>query len=258
MRRRTLCPHLSPPLNTITGLDRHTCHAAMTNELNTYVPGPNSWAKPGSAERNKVELLPVLSQWFTGAALNNGIPIESRRVLELASGFGTQISYFAEYTPSVTFQPTEAQDECIEAMKAVAEQATNRNILPPAKLNVVSDTDWLDVVGRSDSYDGIFVLNMLHISVWESTEKLFLHAGRILRGGKKTAFLAVYGAFKRNGEYSGEGDRLFDIDLKRRDARWAIRDLESEVIPVAEKNGFKLKECLQMNFNNLLVIWILA
>ncbi|KAK9317381.1 hypothetical protein V1522DRAFT_402677 [Lipomyces starkeyi] len=229
----------------------------MANELNTYVPGPNSWAKPGSAERNKVEVLPVLKQWFTGAALNNGIPIESRRVLELASGFGTQVSYFAEYTPSVTFQPTEAQEECIEAMKAVAELATNHNILPPAKLNVVSDTDWLNVVEKSGPYDGIFVLNMLHISVWESTEKLFLHAGRILRG-KEAAFLAVYGAFKRNGEYSGEGDRLFDSDLKRRDARWAIRDLESEVIPEAGKNGFKLKECHQMNFNNLLVIWTLA
>ncbi|KAK9352211.1 hypothetical protein V1523DRAFT_351902 [Lipomyces doorenjongii] len=229
----------------------------MANELNTYVPGPNSWSLPGSAERNKVEVLPVLNQWLTGAALNNGIPIESRRVLELASGFGTQVSYFAEYTPSVTFQPTEAQAECIEAMKAVAEQATNRNILPPAKLNVVSDTDWLNVVEKSGPYDGIFVLNMLHISVWESTEKLFLHAGRILRG-KVAAFLAVYGAFKRNGEYAGEGDRLFDIDLKRRDSRWAIRDLESEVNPEAEKNGLKLKECHQMNFNNLLVIWTLA
>ncbi|KAK9323513.1 hypothetical protein V1517DRAFT_320043 [Lipomyces orientalis] len=229
----------------------------MTNESNIYVPGPNSWAKPGSAERNKVEVLPLLQPWLTGAALNNGTPIEPRKVLEVASGFGKQVSHFAESTPSVTFQPTEAQDECVEAMKEVAKQAANGNILPPVKLNALSDADWLNVLETSGPYDGIFVLNMLHISPWESTEKLFLHVGKILRG-KLGAFLAVYGAFKRNGEFTSDGDRLFDIDLKARDARWAIRDLDGEVVPEAEKNGLKLTACHQLNFNNLLVIWTLA
>ncbi|KAK9239530.1 hypothetical protein V1525DRAFT_397688 [Lipomyces kononenkoae] len=229
----------------------------VADESNMYIPGPNSWASGGSADRNKVELIPLLSPWLTGAAMNNGIPMESRKVLEVASGFGTQVSYFAEQTPSVTFQPTEAQDECIEAMKVVAELAKHRNILPPLELNVLSDQDWLNCAETSGPYDGIFVLNMLHISVWESTEKLFLHAGKLLQG-RSAGFLAVYGAFKRDGEFSGEGDRLFDIDLKRRDSRWAIRDLESEIIPEAEKNGLKLKECHQMSFNNLLTIWTLS
>ncbi|KAK9366891.1 hypothetical protein V1509DRAFT_628240 [Lipomyces kononenkoae] len=247
----------TPRLHTIPILNRHKQSTAMAEESDMYIPGSNSWASAGSADRNKVEVLPLISQWLTGAAMNEGIPIEPRKVLEVASGFGAQVSYFAEHTPSVTFQPTEAQDECIEAMKVVAEQAKHHNILPPLKLNVLSDTDWLNSAEKSGPYDGIFVLNLLHISVWESTEKLFLHAGKLLQ--RRTAgFLAVYGAFKRNGEFSGEGDRLFDIDLKRRDSRWAIRDLESEIIPEAKKNGLQMKECRQMAFNNLLTVWTLA
>lgn len=226
-----------------------------------FTPGKNSWATGGSASRTKTECYPILRPLFLGisSSLTPSKLSEPRTLLEVAGGFGEHVSYFAEQTPEVKFQSTEAQPECIVGIADYAASAPHKNILPPLHLNVLSPIQWSAVFEKTGPYDGIYLFNMLHISPWESTVLLFEQAGKVLKRAETpgTAFLAVYGTFKRNGEFSGEGDRLFDIDLKRRDERWGIRDLESEVFPEAEKNGFKLRERHEMHYNNLILVWTL-
>ncbi|KAK9455875.1 hypothetical protein V1511DRAFT_321020 [Dipodascopsis uninucleata] len=227
----------------------------MSLEEDIPVPGSNSWAKKGSADRTKVEVLPYLRPWLMGESIVDKSPT-ARKILELASGFGDHVSYFSDNVPSVTFQPTEAQDVCIEAIREATKNARNKNVLPALKLNVLSQANWDNMIKTTGEIDGIFLLNMLHISPWGCTEALFRNAAQILKG-RAGAFVAVYGAFKVNGEFVSENDNLFDIDLKGRDKRWGIRDLDSEVNAEARKNGFTLKECHKLNFNNLFLIWSL-
>ncbi|KAK9465465.1 hypothetical protein V1512DRAFT_228473 [Lipomyces arxii] len=225
----------------------------MAEEKVWFEPGPNSWAREGSAGRTKVELLPYLQPWLTGAA-TGATTAKPKTILEVASGFGEHSAYYAENTPATTFQPTEAQEPCIDGIAKLAAEAPHKNILPPLKLNVLSSPQWKVVADESGPFDGVFVMNMLHISPWESTVKFFEESGKLLKG-TPGAFVAVYGAFKRDGKFTGEGDRLFDLDLKRRDERWGIRDLESEVVPEAKKSGFALKELHSMNYNNWFIVW---
>ncbi|KAK7202396.1 hypothetical protein BZA70DRAFT_292290 [Myxozyma melibiosi] len=234
----------------------------MSSEEPFFTPGRNSWATGGSATRTKTECYPVLQPLFLGTSSSlakPSSPSSERVLLEVAAGFGEHVAYFAENTPTVKFQPTEAQNECVAGIADHAATAVHKNILPPQHLNVLAPAQWDAVLKASGPFDGIYMFNMLHISPWESTVFLFEQAQKVLKKSDTpgTAFLAVYGTFKRNGEFSGEGDRLFDLDLKRRDERWGIRDLESQIFPEAEKNGFKLKERHEMNYNNLLLVWTL-
>ncbi|KAK9464178.1 uncharacterized protein V1516DRAFT_617268 [Lipomyces oligophaga] len=234
----------------------------MTRSI--WTPGKNSWATGGSASRTKVEIFPLLEPFLTGSSgeLTKSAVQGPRIILELAAGFGEHVVYFASQasSDSVEFQPTEAQQECISGISRQIAESTDilkNRIRTPLELNVLSEDHWnsvLKVAGKP--YNGIYLFNMLHISPWDSTVSLFRNAAKYAYT-PASAFLAVYGAFKRNGEFTSEGDRLFDLDLKRRDQSWGIRDLESEIIPEAEKNGFVLKVCHMAASNNLFLVWTL-
>ncbi|KAK9448482.1 uncharacterized protein V1518DRAFT_406347 [Limtongia smithiae] len=225
----------------------------------SFVPGKNSWATPDSAARTKAEVRPLLLKHVMLVAPTT---TGTRTILEVASGFGEHITFFAEDAPKgILFQPTEAQDECISG---IAERVRDiANVLPPLELNALSSTHWAAVRASALKDDrpiaGIFLLNMLHISPWDSTVSLFKHAAELLSESKTAlngeAFVAVYGAFRRNGEFSGDGDRKFEVSLKNRDQRWGIRDLDGEVIPEAAKNGFEVAEIIPMNYNNWFIVW---
>jgi tRNA G46 methylase TrmB len=69
---------------------------------------PSSGAQYGAALKNREAI---------GDALANLIDGSEMSALEIGSGDGTDISFFAPYFPNVTWQPTEVDAAIFEAME---------------------------------------------------------------------------------------------------------------------------------------------
>jgi hypothetical protein len=84
-------------------------------------------------------------------------------ILEIASGSGEHIVYFARNFPALVFQPSDPEPEALLSV-AVWVMATGvTNVRAPIVLDT-SQSDW-----PSPSADGIICINMIHISPWEAT-----------------------------------------------------------------------------------------
>ena len=100
-------------------------------------------------------------------------------------------------------------------------------------------------------WDGLFCANMIHIAPFAAAIGLIGGAGRLLRPGGR---LMIYGPFARNGEIAPSNAR-FSEDLTRRDPSWGVRDLDLDVLPLAEQAGLKLVNVVDMPANNLSVVF---
>lgn len=65
--------------------------------------------------------------------------------------------------------------------------------------------------------------------------------------------LYLYGPYRRDGRHTAESNAAFDADLKARDPRWGVRDLE-RVVAEAHPYGFMLEQAIEMPANNLSVV----
>ena len=91
---------------------------------------------------------------------------------------------------------------------------------------------------------------MVHISPWQSTVGLMRGAGRVLADG---APLYLYGPYRRADRPQEASNAAFDLDLRARDPRWGVRELDA-VLECAADNGLKLDQLIDMPANNLSVI----
>jgi len=170
-------------------------------------------------------------------------------VLEIASGFGEAIYYFANCHPDVIFTPTDPQKPCIDRLRELAANSHD-NLMPPIELNIFVPSQW-EKVKRSGPYDGIFCFNLIHLIPWYGTHTLLKYASELLEEEK--GFLALHGPFLREGMFMSESDRVFDEDIKSRDPDWGLRDLE-QVVMIAGELGFRKEEIREMRAGNWMLI----
>ena len=120
-----------------------------------------------SAERNRDPILHVLKETIPqNKALN---------ALEIASGSGTHVGYFAEHLPHVTWQPSDCDQSNLPSLHAYKQEHPN-NILDPLVLDVSEELDL-----KNTNYDFILCTNMIHISPWAASLGLLANAGHILQ-----------------------------------------------------------------------------
>ncbi|HET7810680.1 MAG TPA: DUF938 domain-containing protein [Steroidobacteraceae bacterium] len=197
----------------------------MANELLTSA----------AAERNKDPILTVLESVLP----------DSGAVLEIASGTGQHVCFFAAALPGIRWQPTEPDEAHREAIAMRVRESGLRNVEPPLALDV-HEARW----PVAPSYDAILCINMVHISPWSSTNALCLGAARHLRTGGK---LVLYGPYLENGS-AVQSNLDFDSTLKRRNSEWGLRELE-DVTRVAALHGLQRQQVVRMPANNLTVIF---
>lgn len=190
------------------------------------------WPAP---ERNKVPILEVLKRVLP----------DSGRLLEVASGTGQHAAYFAAALPAWTWVPSDIDPRNLASIATYVEQAALPNLSTACALDVCSD-DW--PVGPLDA---LFNANMIHISPWACCEGLLRGAGKHLRPG---GLLVLYGPFRIGGDHTSESNREFDADLKRRDPRWGVRDLEA-VAELARTFGLTHRDTFVMPANNQSVVF---
>jgi hypothetical protein len=59
----------------------------------------------------------------------------------------------------------------------------------------------------------------------------------------------------RGGVHTAASDAAFDADLKNRDKRWGVRDVD-ELVSEAAPYGIELHEVVEMPANNLSLIFV--
>jgi hypothetical protein len=191
-----------------------------------------------AAERNKEPILGVLESVLPAIG----------SVLEIASGTGQHICFFASRLPMLTFQPTEPDSASRDNMIARIRAAKLTNVEPPIALDVLASR-W----PVAAAYDAVVCINMIHISPWAATDALFAGAVRHLATIGK---LVLYGPYLENGT-AVQSNLDFDAWLKRRNAEWGLRDVEA-VIRVAAGHGLRRQEVVRMPANNLILVFAKA
>lgn len=183
-----------------------------------------------AAERNKQPILEVLQR---------AVPRRGTLV-ELASGTGQHAAHFAAAMPELSYQPTDVEEANLASIEAWRRESGLPNLLAPLRLDV-RDERW-----PFREVEVIYNANMVHISPWECAVGLFRGAGRHLVPG---GLLFLYGPFRVGGAHTAPSNQSFDEDLRRRDPRFGVRDLEA-ITALGAEHGLALSERVEMPANN--------
>jgi hypothetical protein len=191
----------------------------------------------GPAERNKQRILDVLAQVLParGAAL------------EIASGTGQHVAWFAKAMPQWTWQPTDADESALPAIAARVAQEQLPNVRAPLGLDVM-EVPWPFPPGL---FDAIYCANMLHISPWPACTALMRGSAVHL---SRDGLLVTYGPYLEDGVPTAPGNLAFDANLRMRNAQWGIRRRE-EVEEEARRAGLALRGRHAMPANNLVLVF---
>jgi hypothetical protein len=201
---------------------------------NACMPAPSH---SPAADRNKQPILEVLRQVLPAHG----------DALEIASGTGQHVAWFAAALPGWTWQPTDFGAGAFDSVQAYVEQAGLKNVRAPLQLDVTAP-QW-PLAGRM--FDAIYCANMLHISPWATCTGLMAGAARHLT---PDGALVTYGPYLEDDVPTAPGNLQFDISLRARDAAWGIRRLE-DVKREAERAGLALRDRHAMPANNLLLVF---
>lgn len=173
----------------------------------------------------------------------------SGTILEIGSGTGEHAVHIAAQLPSLIWLPGDPDEASRASIAAWITDAELENVQPPHAIDVTLD-DWTRDAPRP--LDAIVSINMIHIAPFAAAEGLIAGAGEILKTGGK---LFLYGPFSRNGAHTAPSNAAFDDSLKARDPRWGVRDLDRDIVPLAETAGLALDTIVAMPANNFSVIF---
>jgi len=184
-------------------------------------------------ERNRDPITEVLGKVLPNSGL----------ALEIGSGAGQHVSWFAKNWPGLTWQPSEMAH--LDSIDAWAGESGCANISPAIRLDL-----------NAPEYDGpapnaILCINVVHIVSWPLVQNLFAFAGRILAPSGR---LFVYGPYRYAGQPLEPSNQQFEQWLKSRDPQSAIRSFEA-VNELAAQAGLKLIADVAMPANNRSIWW---
>ena len=194
-------------------------------------------------------------RWFTGSVERNKDPIlnlltrvlpHTGLILEIGSGTGRHVTYFAKALPELTWQPSDPDDEFRQSIRSWAKLENLDNVRAPINLEVCR-LPW--PVTRADA---VLCVNMIHVAPWAATEALFSGAKCVLGHG---GLLVLYGPYRRFGRHTSASNELFDAQLRATDPSWGLRNLV-KVVEIADQAGFRLAEVVEMPANNFGIVFL--
>jgi hypothetical protein len=187
-----------------------------------------------AAENNKRHILEHLKRLLRD-------PVD---MLEIGSGSGQHVVYFAQALPHVRWLPGD-RAEYFDALGVNLAKVALPNIAPPRYLDVVD-------FPRDIQCDITYCANVLHIMAADLMPSLF--EGVAATGSR---MLILYGPYKYNGKFTTESNANFDSWLRSRDSASGIRDIE-DVTALAGEYNFRLVEDNAMPANNQLLVFTRA
>lgn len=204
--------------------------------LSPYV----SWA----GHRNREPILEVFK---------DKLPKTEGNVLELASGSGMHINYFAPHFSHLSFQPTDLNEDALKNIMRVTWENDVKNVLTPFKLDLTDESTW--ATPDQQLYDVMFVINIFQVAPISVADGMMKCAANLLH---KEGFLFIYGPFKDHGRYTTESNKEFDqIVQSAKVEEWGLKDI-ADLEKAAHAHALKLSEKVDMPANNFGLIFTRA
>ncbi len=200
---------------------------------------PESLPSSTAADRNKVPILDVLRR----------ILGERGTALEIASGTGQHVAWFASALKGWNWQPTDEDASVLPMIKARIAEAGLANVRPPLLLDVMAPEWPSPDAPFAQRFDAIYCANMLHIAPWATCAALMQGAARHLAAG---GALITYGPYFEDDVPTAPGNQAFDESLRARDPLWGVRRLD-DVVAEAHRAGLEFRRRHAMPANNLLL-----
>lgn len=166
-------------------------------------------------------------------------------VLEIASGTGQHIAYFAGRFDHLSWRPSDVSPGALASIRAWRDELGLDNLLAPLALDV-SASSW-----PVERVEAVININMAHISPWDASRSMLRGAGRCLVPG---GLLFVYGPYRVRGRPTAPSNEAFDASLKSRNPSWGLRYLH-EMAEEAATHGLVLQDTRDMPANNLALIF---
>jgi hypothetical protein len=202
-----------------------------------FYEAPSAGARRSApaALRNREPIAQVLRDWLPRSGL----------ILEVASGTGEHVIYFAQAFPQLEWQPSDLDEDSLRSIRAWQAEAGLANIREPVVIDAAAP-HW-----PLDRADAVLNTNMVHISPWAAAFGLLDGAQRVLESG---APLILYGPWLSDSTPAAPSNLAFDSDLRRRDSQWGLRKIE-DFAAEAGKRGFEFVETRQMPANNMMLLF---
>ena len=186
--------------------------------------------------RNREPILNILRRHMPSRGL----------ILEVASGTGEHITYFAEaLSPDLRFQPSDSDAGARASIDAWADRLGVSNVLPAIALDASAE-HW-----PIQQADAVICSNMIHIAPWQAAVGLMRGAANVMPAA---GALFVYGPFRRGGQHTSPSNEAFDRTLRMQNQNWGVRDLE-KLVEVAQGYGFHPPLIEDMPANNLSLVF---
>ncbi len=186
-----------------------------------------------TAEENKTVVLPILSPYLQGVS----------KALEIGSGTGQQIVYFARQYPDIVWQPSDLVEN-LPGIESWVTDANLSNLKQPLAFDV-GQVHW-----PVESVEFIYSSNTLHIMSWWHVECLFSGLADML---KKGGYFCTYGPFSFAGEITSSNQQ-FDGWLKQRNPVSGVRDVD-DLKRLAKMAHLELEQTIELPHNNHILVW---
>lgn len=175
--------------------------------------------------------------------LNQELAVDAR-VLEVASGYGQHVVYFAQNLPQTQWQPSDIDDDHLASIQAHVNDSESGNLAQPVFLDIRHTAEIADL-------DAIVAINLLHVSGEDTCQGLLNNAGSSLNPKGK---LFLYGPYIRDDVETAPSNLMFDQRLKMRNPSWGIPVL-NHVREQASQYGLALKSLYELPANNVVVVF---
>lgn len=203
---------------------------------------PDGRLDAAAFHRNHAAIWAVLETFLRG---------KSGDVVEVGSGTGQHVAFFARQTPDITWWPSDLHDSHLRSIAAWTAHEQHSNVRPPLRIDL-SNPQWCAEMHNGHGPGAllaVFCANVIHIAPWRVAEGLITGAARYLRPDGR---LFLYGPFKRDGKHTALSNAVFDTSLRDNNPEWGVRDLD-EVQAAAGRHGLALLDVVEMPANNLIV-----
>lgn len=205
-------------------------------------PHPLSDYVAWAGGRNREPILGVLKQ---------KLPQQSGRILEMASGSGMHINYFAPHFGHLHFHPSDKDEEVFGNIKKLTAEHGNDNIADPVHLDLTDSETWFNP-GAKSSFDAIFCINIFQVAPISIADGMMECAAHLLNDD---GMLLIYGPFKVEGGFTTASNEEFHNTLSSYQVpEWGLKDV-ADLKKAASNHGMQLKEIIGMPANNFSLIF---
>lgn len=172
--------------------------------------------------------------------------------MELGSGTGQHVTYFAKHFPGWAWQPTDITKNHIDSIEEYRVESKLSNIRPALYADASKNYKaWHNGSFVENSFDLILNVNMIHVSPVGVTEGLFSAAGVLLKPG---GIIIIYGPYSEDGVLSPQSNIRFDESLRAQNSEWGVRDV-CWLKELASQNGIVLKKKIEVPSNNKCLVF---